>query len=1375
MSINEVYTKKVLEQSHSYYLKAEQYVKDDEIEGSLINYLLSLNSLYNFKSYLDSINELNPEDLAETIFRQELGNLSLEQISEISKKKEKSGDIQPFEKNIIDRINTDDEDINKEKFILMLNLIKKERGNISNNLSLLNYGENTQIEEVMKNIIGKVEILQQKLKKKKIEYSSDNKKNEADECDIKPEDITKHKILFEDIIGQKEAKEQLISGILNPILYPSLYPFFTKGILFWGPPGTGKTLIAKALVNELKKRSMNENVEMKILFFAPTGADMKGKYVGETEKNISKYFDCASKQANDCENEKTAFNVTNSKEGVLPKKTRILSVLFIDEIDAIAGSRADDASGLMTNSVNTLLQKMDGVKSNDNVIVIGATNYPWKLDSAVNRRFNTKVFLGTPETTNEISDIIKMHIVDYVEKIFKIKSIDDNVSNYVNKLSETKQKEKTKKLLGDKKETCDKEQIACFNNKICMNADDNLKYGDKATKNQKFNMYRNRFFPNFTDEKIKKYATKLSKSSYTQGDIKNIMRWVFKKMGEEAIDKPTSTFQLNKPIKSELAKYNNNPLDFENGGGDGSVIEFEMYNPSGENYQKKNLFRSGDVKDALLFTTAKAGEAPVEDQTGTTTDEAGNAPLEDQTKTNYKKHIVHIITKYYEAIKADIAKIAEFKNNPENELKDKIMGFFKDLEGTDDYLGKYHLYVEQHNVVKFIKKIYIEEIKKLYFKDETDTNTKIKFKDYHTKHWNLNKSSQDVESAISNFENYVNSKAFAKILNSLIDLMNTIKNKKVIGKYILVDDVIKTLIVTDLLGYTKEIVEENKTILNDWKNELMYQYWNERSMIRVIVHQETELSKSSDTEIYHITYKKDVYLRFNFSLKMYKDSPYTWNNKNYENREISINGKGKSTWYAKRAYYWKHGKYFYLPVAFLGETTFSLVDTMKICKEYLPEANTKNLLGTAAVLGLVAYFRNILGNVITLPLLKSIVTAFNPSVANATLNATAANATGAAAAAKATGLGISTMSFFTLVIFIVIIGVIYSWKNNKKDAFNIELPIPLAAVSSYENSKDKKPSMADSLGELFKDKKAEMKTHIEKYKELHGYRDNEYFENMVEDERLYNYIDSIICLDIVDDNDNTDERNCNSFIVPISESIGNLEEQKEKEKTQKEEEEEEKKKTHNNTNRLKRALARNIIIDKKRKNYNSSSVIIGLFKSVIDYNATATSKKITICNLYQLLDDSIKNYVTFGECYLGIIFPKDDSIIEKMTTHIEEFINVREKSKDYSNNQKSKKPYDDYKKCKFVKYKDEGETSQKGGSKCNDLIDTQENYSSSEFVSQKNFINLRFNIGYFNNAIDRDNFASAIAYSVEQSHLEIMKRYKTNASQVSPEELKSIK
>ena len=82
--------------------------------------------------------------------------------------------------------------------------------------------------------------------------------------------------------------------------------------------------------------------------------------------------------------------------------------LFIDEIEAIAGSRADDVSGIMTNSVNTLLQMMDGVASFDNVIVLGAVDHPWKLDSAINRRFGTGGFLNIPcENYKEIVDLLK--------------------------------------------------------------------------------------------------------------------------------------------------------------------------------------------------------------------------------------------------------------------------------------------------------------------------------------------------------------------------------------------------------------------------------------------------------------------------------------------------------------------------------------------------------------------------------------------------------------------------------------------------------------------------------------------------------------------------------------------------------------------------------------------------------------------------------------------------------------------------------------------------------------------------------------------------------------------------------------------------------
>ena len=75
----------------------------------------------------------------------------------------------------------------------------------------------------------------------------------------------------------------------------------------------------------------------------------------------------------------------------------------------------------MTNSVNTLLQMMDGVASFDNVIVLGATNYPWKLDSAINRRFGTASFLNIPgENYKEIVDLLKLHIVGYIRKALKL-------------------------------------------------------------------------------------------------------------------------------------------------------------------------------------------------------------------------------------------------------------------------------------------------------------------------------------------------------------------------------------------------------------------------------------------------------------------------------------------------------------------------------------------------------------------------------------------------------------------------------------------------------------------------------------------------------------------------------------------------------------------------------------------------------------------------------------------------------------------------------------------------------------------------------------------------------------------------------------------
>ena len=184
-------------------------------------------------------------------------------------------------------------------------------------------------------------------------------------------------LFFDDLAGLKKEKELIIESLIKPLIYPNLFPEIGKGFLLYGPPGTGKTLLAKAAVNQLQV--LDDTIS--VLFFAPTGADLKGKYVGETEKNITKYFTCASRAA--CEHEEECGK-------------RTISILFIDEIDSIARSRSGDTTGIGSNSVNTLLQMMDGVLSFDNVAVIGATNYPWELDAAVLRRFDTQILLDVP-------------------------------------------------------------------------------------------------------------------------------------------------------------------------------------------------------------------------------------------------------------------------------------------------------------------------------------------------------------------------------------------------------------------------------------------------------------------------------------------------------------------------------------------------------------------------------------------------------------------------------------------------------------------------------------------------------------------------------------------------------------------------------------------------------------------------------------------------------------------------------------------------------------------------------------------------------------------------------------------------------------------
>jgi SpoVK/Ycf46/Vps4 family AAA+-type ATPase len=239
------------------------------------------------------------------------------------------------------------------------------------------------------------------------------------ECTVKPVIFTKGSkdcnYWFDTVFGLDEAKRLMRNGLISPLKYPKLFgESLTKGILLYGVGGTGKTSIVKAAVNQLQV----EDPSVKVLFFAPTGADLKGKYVGESEKRISSLYSCASRMA--CKMTKKSMRTTQSSKGlgrnpsnnlnnnsndlsaVSPVNSPVItyiSVIFIDEVEAVAGDRSKDESGIMKTTVNSLLQAIDGINSYPNVVTIAVTNLPQDLDQAFLRRFTNTIYIDVPEAT----------------------------------------------------------------------------------------------------------------------------------------------------------------------------------------------------------------------------------------------------------------------------------------------------------------------------------------------------------------------------------------------------------------------------------------------------------------------------------------------------------------------------------------------------------------------------------------------------------------------------------------------------------------------------------------------------------------------------------------------------------------------------------------------------------------------------------------------------------------------------------------------------------------------------------------------------------------------------------------------------------------
>ena len=192
-------------------------------------------------------------------------------------------------------------------------------------------------------------------------------KGKADASTETPEEAYVPKLKFDDIAGLENVKETVKYRAIMPIQYTDGYKLFNKsqggGILLYGLPGTGKTMIAEAIACEIGAK-----------FFPIRCSDIGSKWFGETEKNIGEIFDKARK----CDR----------------------AVIFFDEIEAYAAERGE--SDVTERAVNELLSQMQGSGTdelNKNLLIIAATNKPWKIDGAFLRpgRFDEKIYVSLPD------------------------------------------------------------------------------------------------------------------------------------------------------------------------------------------------------------------------------------------------------------------------------------------------------------------------------------------------------------------------------------------------------------------------------------------------------------------------------------------------------------------------------------------------------------------------------------------------------------------------------------------------------------------------------------------------------------------------------------------------------------------------------------------------------------------------------------------------------------------------------------------------------------------------------------------------------------------------------------------------------------------